>query len=55
MAAASKLIPVVGTLAYSASVFAQQASESLPLGVPQQGGGAVAKRYARKPSRPSCW
>ena len=40
MAAASKLIPVVGTLAYSASVFAQQASESLPLGVPQQGGGA---------------
>ena len=40
MAAASKLIPVVGSLAYSASVFAQQASESLPLGVPQQGGGA---------------
>lgn len=40
MAAASKLIPVVGTLAYSASVFAQQASESLPLGMPQQGGGA---------------
>ena len=38
MAAASRIIPVIGTLAYSASVFAQQASESLPLGMPQQGG-----------------
>jgi len=37
MAATGKLISVIGTLAFSASVSAQLSSESLPLGMPAQG------------------
>jgi len=40
MAATGKLISVLGTLAFSASVSAQLSSESLPLGMPAQGGKA---------------
>lgn len=40
MAATGKLISVIGTLAFSASVSAQLSSESLPLGMPAQGGKA---------------